>query len=84
MVKTDFYKQLPNDTMLVKTFSTSGFYIKKSNEEFLYVDAVDIGYYDEETQQYFPLNKQYTETEILIEQPAETPHEVPDNENRTR
>lgn len=67
MVKTIYYKTTQDGEILVKTYSTNNFYLLKKGKTTRYGSAVDLGYYDLDTNEYKPLYEKYTETNILIE-----------------
>lgn len=76
MIKTELYKTLSNETLLVKTFSTNNVYIRKSDSEAPYESAVDLGIYDETTNSYKPLHHTYIETSEKIKTPEEIEAEL--------
>ena len=64
MIKTELLK-IDDKTILVKTYSTEGFYIKQVETENKYTEAIDISI--EESGVYKPKYYTYTETNELIE-----------------
>lgn len=56
MIIREFYTQKADGTKLFRTYSNTGYYIKKRNSESLYREAIDIA--------EFRFN--YEETDILI------------------
>jgi hypothetical protein len=76
MIKTELYKILSDQTLLVKTFSTNNVYIKRSDSEAPYESAVDLGIYDETTNSYRPLHNTYIEISEKIKTPEEIEAEL--------
>lgn len=66
MIKTDYLRTTTDGKVLVKTYSDKNYLIKKTNSDMHYDIAVDIGYYDSETECYKPSYYTYEETEELI------------------
>lgn len=75
MVKTDFYKNT-NKYILVKTYSSENFKIQKVGTNEIYDMAIDIGYYNSNTQSYLPLNYSYIETNEKIKTQEEIEQEL--------
>lgn len=66
MIITEYYRNTNDGKVLVKTYSNENFYIKKVEINEIYEMAVDIGYYDYNTQSYKPTYYVYEETQELI------------------
>ena len=64
MIKTELLR-IDDKTILVKTYSTDGFYIKQVETENEYAEAIDVAI--EENGIYKPKYYTYTETNKLIE-----------------
>ena len=64
MIKTELLV-IDDKTILVKTYSTDGFYIKQVETENKYTEAIDVSI--EENGIYKPKYYTYTETNELIE-----------------
>ena len=64
MIKTELLK-IDDKTILVKTYSTDGFFIKQVETGNEYTEAIDV--YIEENGVYKPKYFTYTETNKLIE-----------------
>ena len=64
MIKTELLR-IDDKTILVKTYSTEGFYIKQVETENIYAEAIDISI--EENGIYKPKYYTYIETNELIE-----------------
>ena len=64
MIKTELLR-IDDKTILVKTYSTDGFYIKQVETENEYAEAIDVAI--EENGIYKPKYYTYTETNQLIE-----------------
>lgn len=69
MIKTEFYKYLEPDIMLVKTYSTDNKYITQAETNLKYTAAIDFGTLTDDI--YIPLFYTYTETneEIILDTP---------------
>lgn len=68
MIKTELLR-IDDKTILVKTYSTEGFYIKQVETENEYTEAIDIGVLVED--KYKPLYFTYEETNKPIEEVEE-------------
>ena len=68
MIKTDYYTQKQDGTLLVITYSTENKYIIKSSNQNEYISAIDIGTFDSVTNSYKPKDYIYTESEKNIEE----------------
>ena len=66
MIITEYYKNTNDGKILVKTYSNENFYIKKVGINEIYEMAIDIGYYDNNTQSYKPTYYFYEETQEKI------------------
>ena len=75
MVITEFYENT-GKYILVKTYSTNNVYINKVGTNEKYGIAIDIGYYNTNTQSYLPLNFSYIETDKKIKTKEEIEKEL--------
>lgn len=72
---TEFYNLRKDGTLLVVTKTTNNCYIRQVETGNLYEEAIDIGYYDSVSKQYFASNYTYEETDIEIGEISEEENE---------
>lgn len=66
MIKTNYLRTTSENKILVETYSDENYIIKKIGTNETYKKAIDIGYYDANTNSYKPTHYSYEETEELI------------------
>ena len=66
MVITKYFRNTNDGKVLVETYSNENYFIKKVGTDNMYENAIDIGYYDYNTQSYKPTYYVYEETQELI------------------